>query len=143
MAWLVVYLVATSLLAGVAWVVLIVVYPGFALVGDEEWPGYHAAHTRAITGVVLVPWAGQGVATVALLVAPPAGDRMAAAVLAVLALAGVALTLGWAVPAHNRLGASPSGGGPALVTLLRAHLVRSVVWSAGALSAAVWAGRTT
>lgn len=137
MDWLLVYLVATSVLAGVAWVVLIVVYPAFALVGPAEWPSYHAAHQRAITGVVVVPWIGQGVATVGLLVAPPDGDRIAAVALAVLALAGVVLTVGWAVPAHSRLGAVPTATGAALVALMRAHLVRSVVWSASAILAAV------
>ena len=55
MVWLVVHLVATAVLTGVAWVSLGVIYPAFALVGPAEWPGYHAAHVRAITRVIVVP----------------------------------------------------------------------------------------
>jgi hypothetical protein len=67
--WLVVHLVAVSALAGIGWVVQCVVYPAFALVGASEWAAYHARHTRAITPVVGLPWAAQGISTVALLLA--------------------------------------------------------------------------
>ena len=60
MVWLVVHLVATAMLTGVAWVSLVVIYPAFALVGPAEWPGYHAAHVRAITRVIVAPWVGAG-----------------------------------------------------------------------------------
>jgi hypothetical protein len=137
MAWLVVHLAATAVLAGVAWVVQVVVYPAFALVGPERWPDYHAAHTRAITRVVLLPWLAQGVSTVALLLAPPAGDLAAVIVLAALALAGIVLTFAGAVPAHDRLGKQADGAGPLLARLMRVHLVRSMVWSASVVLAAV------
>ena len=78
MLWLVVHLVATAVLTGVAWASLGVIYPAFALVGAAEWPGYHAAHVRAITRVIVVPWVAQGVSTAALLLDPPDG-RFAAA----------------------------------------------------------------
>ena len=38
MVWLVVHLVSTAMLTGVAWVSLVVIYPAFALVGPAEWP---------------------------------------------------------------------------------------------------------
>jgi len=55
-AWLAVHLVAVAVLAGVGWVVQVVVYPAFRLVGPGEWARYHAHHLRAITPVVTVPW---------------------------------------------------------------------------------------
>ena len=136
MNWLGGYLVATSVLAGIGWVVQFVVYPGFALVGAARWPEYHAAHLRGITRAVVVPWVAQGSATVGLLVVPPNGDRGTAVALAALALAAVVLTVAGAVPAHERLGAAADGGGPHLVTLMRVNLVRSLVWSAAALLSA-------
>ena len=137
MTWLVVHLVATAVLAGVAWVVQVVVYPAFALVGPEQWPAYQAAHIRSITQVVLLPWALQGISTVGLLLAPPAGNLTVSVALAVLALAGVVLTFAGAVPAHNRLAQQTDGAGPVLRRLMRVHLVRSLVWSASAVLTAV------
>ncbi len=137
MVWLVVHLVATAVLTGVAWASFAVIYPAFALVGPTEWPSYHAAHVRAITRVVVGPWVVQGASTVALLLDPPDGAFAVAAVLAALALAAVVLTFAGAVPAHNRLGTTATGGGPVLTRLNRVHLVRSLVWSAATVFAAV------
>lgn len=137
MAWLVVHLVATAVLTGVAWVSLGVIYPAFALVGPAQWPGYHAAHVRAITRVIVVPWVAQGVSTAALLLDPPGGDLTAAVALAALALAAVVLTFLGAVPAHNRLGAAAAVDAHVLTRLNRVHLVRSVVWSAETALAAL------
>jgi hypothetical protein len=136
--WLVVHLVAVAVLAGVGWVVQLVVYPAFALVGDPEWPRYHDRHMRAITRVVTVPWLAQGVSTGALLLAPGPVGLPVAAVLAALALVTVAATVGAAVPAHGRLATAP---GPAdLATLLRANLVRTLAWTGStALAAALLA----
>ena len=65
--WLVVHLTASAVLTGVGWVVQLVVYPAFRLVGGDAWAPYHRAHTRAITRVVGLPWLVQGVSTAALL----------------------------------------------------------------------------
>jgi hypothetical protein len=137
MVWLVVHLVATAMLTGVAWLSLVVIYPAFALVGPAEWPGYHAAHVRAITRVIVAPWLAQGVSTAALLLDPPDGAPAAAVALACLALAAVVLTFAAAVPAHNRLSAAATADGPVLTRLNRVHLVRSLVWSAETALAAL------
>lgn len=135
-AWLLVHLVAVAVLAGVGWVVQLVVYPAFGLVGAGEWARYHDGHMRAITRVVTVPWLAQGVSTAALLLAPGPVGLPVAAVLAALALVTVAATIGAAVPAHGRLAAAP---GPSdLATLLRANLVRTLAWTGStALAAAL------
>ena len=86
------------MLAGVGWVVQLVVYPAFRLVGADEWVRYHGTHTRAISRVVALPWLAQGVSTAALLIAPAAGGRPAAAVLAALALVTVVATVAQRCP---------------------------------------------
>ncbi|MDT7581529.1 MAG: hypothetical protein QOK35_2793 [Pseudonocardiales bacterium] len=134
-AWLVVHLVAVAALAGVGWVVQLVVYPAFALVAVPGWARYHERHMRAITRVVALPWLVQAVSTAALLVAPGAGGRGAAVALAGLALVTVAATVGAAVPAHGRLAAPPA---PAdLTVLLRANLARTLAWTGSTVLAAV------
>jgi hypothetical protein len=136
--WLVAHLVSVALLAGVGWVVQIVVYPGFERVGRAEWAAYHAGHTRGIARVVAVPWILQAVSTVALLVAPPSGQRLATLVLAALALAGVAATVLVAVPAHRRLDGPERERRTELAVLLRANLVRTWAWTLStALAAAL------
>lgn len=127
-AWLLVHLVATTALAAVGWLVQLVVYPSFALVGAREWDAFHDRHRRAIAVVVGPPWLAQAVAVVLLTVAL----GTAGAVLAALALAGVLLTVLAAVPEHARLVA-----GGDLRRLLRANLARTLVWSASAAASAV------
>jgi hypothetical protein len=126
--WLQLHLVSTAVLAGVGWVVQVVVYPAFALVGPAEWPAYHRQHLRRIGWVVGPPWLVQGVSVGALLLASP----WEFAPLAVLAAAGVVLTVAGAVPAHDRLET-----GRDLRRLLRANLLRTLVWSAATVVAAV------
>jgi hypothetical protein len=132
--WLVVHLVAVAVLTGVGWVVQVVVYPAFRLVGTDGWARYHAAHTRAITRVVGLPWLVQGISTAALLLVPPPGGLFVAGVLAALAVVTVVMTVVAAVPAHGRLA---EASGPADVTLLlRANLVRTLAWTGSTVLAA-------
>ena len=137
MGWLVLHLVACAVLTGVGWVVQLVVYPAFALVGHDRWAAYHAAHTRGITWVVALPWLVQGVSIAVLLLSPPPGAWGGGVVLGGLALATGVLTFAAAVPAHRRRGEAPDGGGPVLRSLMRAHLVRSLLWSASVVVSAV------
>ena len=46
-------LAATLYMWGVIWTIQVVHYPLFARVGAGEWAGYHSAHTRLITFIVL------------------------------------------------------------------------------------------
>lgn len=133
-AWLVVHLVAVAVLAGVGWVVQIVVYPAFRLVGPGEWARYHDRHMRAVGQVVAVPWLVQGVSTAALLFAPTVRGPAVVAVLAALALVTVVATVAAAVPVHVRLTAAPDAAD--LTALLRANLVRTLAWSGSAAVAA-------
>mgnify|MGYP001035937625 FL=1 len=123
---------AVAVLTGVGWVVQIVVYPAFALVGGAEWAAYHRRHGSAIAVVVLLPWLVQGVSTAALLLE---GLTPASVALAVLALATVVLTVAAAVPAHGLLSATQDPG--TLRCLLRANLLRTLCWTASTLLAAL------
>lgn len=121
--WLLAHLVATTALAAVGWLVQLVVYPSFALVGAAEWDRFHARHQRSIAVVVGPPWVAQAVSVALLTLAlglPGAG-------LGALALAGVLITVLGAVPEHGRL--TP---GADLRRLLRANLARTLVWTASA-----------
>lgn len=135
MPWLLVHLVATVALAGIGWMVQIVVYPAFALVDDTQWPRYHRAHQRATALVVTPPWLVQGVAVVALALDHPAGTALSAvAALGMLALTGVLLTALVAVPAHARLAERTA---PTLRRLLVANLARTLAWTASAALSAL------
>ena len=75
---LTVHAVAVSALAGLAWVVQLVVYPAFLLVGPTPaWRAFHDAHSRAMALAVVLPWAAQGVTLGLLLLARPAGVPLA------------------------------------------------------------------
>ncbi len=123
---------ATCSLAGLVWVVQLVVYPAFLTVGPTPaWAGYHAAHSRAMTTVVLVPWAVHGLTCALLLLDRPAGVPLPLALLAgALGLATVAVTAGASVPLHTRLGA---GYDPVLARrLLSTNRLRVAAWTGAA-----------
>ena len=129
-----VHLVATAALAGLVWVVQLVVYPSFLLVGaTPAWPAVHAAHTRAVTLAVGPPWAAQGV-TLTLLVARD-GLSPLLAVTGLLALIAVAVTVGVSVPLHTRLGRAYDE--VAARRLVTTNWLRTATWTAGTVCAAL------
>jgi uncharacterized membrane protein len=71
MALEVVNLVLAAYMAGVGWIVQLVLYPLFAQVGAAEWPAYHAMHSRRITPVVAPAMLAHPVVALALLVSRP------------------------------------------------------------------------
>jgi hypothetical protein len=125
MALLLVHLTATAALAGLVWVVQLVVYPSFLLVGAADRTGaafaaVHAAHTRAVTWAVGPPWAVQGASLAALLVRD--GLSPLRVLTGLLALATVVVTVTVQVPLHARLdrGWGRAGRAPAGVDELAA-----------------------
>jgi hypothetical protein len=123
----------TLLLAGLAWTVAVVVYPGFSLVTDRSiWSAFHDAHSRRVAIVVGPPWAVQGVAAVGLLLTRPAGVALWVAVAAATAaLAMVGTTVLGAVPVHIGLGRGPD---PQLLRRLRFwHWWRTAAWTGSAV----------
>jgi hypothetical protein len=117
------------LLAGLSWVVQLVVYPSFRVVGrTSEWQRFHAQHSRRITWVVGPPWLLQAVTLSVLLLRFDHPVLLAAA--SVLALATVALTVLGAVPLHQRL----SDYDDDLVRrLLVVSAWRTAAWTGGAV----------
>jgi hypothetical protein len=124
---------ATCFLAGVGWVVQLVVYPSFRVVGPtSRWRTFHDAHSRGIAAAVGPAWALQGACSAVLLIQ---GDHLPFVVpIAALAAAAVALTVIWAVPAHRRLEAYDE---QVLSALRRVHAWRTAAWSAGAVLSGV------
>ena len=134
MALLLVHLTATAALAGLVWVVQLVVYPSFLLVGGTAtWPAVHAAHTRAVARAVGPPWAVQG-ATLALVLARD-GLTPLLCVTGLLALATVVVTVAVSVPLHTRLGQAYD---PADARrLVATNWLRTGAWTAGTVCAAL------
>ena len=123
---------ATCALAGLVWTVQLVVYPAFLTVGPTAaWAGHHAAHTRAMALVVMVPWAVHGATCALLLLRRPAGVPLPLVLLAgALGLVTVVVTVAVSVPLHTRLGA---GYDPALAQrLISTNWWRTAAWTASA-----------
>lgn len=131
---------ATTGLAGLCWVVQVVVYPSFLSAGPTSaWPAVHAHHTRAMAAVVTLPWAVQGLTLAVLLLRRPAGAPLWLLLLAgVLAATTVAVTAVWSVPLHGRL----AGGydEPLARRLVATNWLRTAAWTAGAACALALAG---
>ena len=134
MALLLVHLTATAALAGLVWVVQLVVYPSFRLVGGgPSWPAVHAAHTRAVALVVGPPWAVQGVTVAALLLRD--GPSPLLLLTGALALATVVVTVGVSVPLHTRLGEAYDD--ETAQRLVSTNWLRTAAWTGGTLCAAL------
>ena len=127
---------ATAALAGLVWVVQLLVYPAFRTVGPTPaWPEHHRAHSTAITRLVALPWLVQGVAVAVLLLREPGPLVL---LTAALAATTVAVTVLVSVPLHVRLGQAYDDA--TAVRLIRTNWLRTAAWTAGAVCAAVLAG---
>ncbi|MBD2770267.1 hypothetical protein IC235_20465 [Hymenobacter sp. BT664] len=116
-------------LTGLIWTVQVVHYPGFGLVPKEAWAAFHAAHTRRMSQVVLVPmvvelglalwlaWAGRA--------ALPSGVGWWSLVLVLLIWAA---TFFISVPFHNRL--AQGYDYIAIDGLVRTNWLRTLAWTA-------------
>jgi hypothetical protein len=119
---------ATLLMAGMVWTVQVVHYPLFSLVGPGAFPAYERAHTRRIAGLLAVPWALEGLSSVWIAAAPPAGVPAGLAVAGLVA-AGVPVlvTVAHSVRQHARLA---DGFAPEVLRrLLVGNAVRTAAWT--------------
>lgn len=133
MVWALFVTVASSwYLVGLTWVVDLVTYPSFSLVGDKEWPAYHRSHTAKITAAVAPAWILQAVGLAGWLLDPPAGTLPWAICCAILAVVAVVITVARAVPAHEALAVRYEQS--LQQQLLRWHRIRSISWTLCALS---------
>jgi hypothetical protein len=120
---------ATWMMVGVIWFVQIIHYPLFTRVGPDQFVDYETANTRLTAYVVGPPMAIEGLTSLLLLFAPPAGiDRLWS--LVGLGLLGLALlsTIAVQVPAHNEL--SQRFDERTVDRLVTTNWVRTVAWSA-------------
>ena len=113
-------------LLGLTAVVGFVTYPGFALVGPQQWSSFHAHHTRAIVAAVGPAWLVQGVASIRWLVVQP--HRSAPWIHGALVAGAVVATIIGAVPQHDEL--ARTGDRRHLSRLRAWHRVRSLCWLA-------------
>jgi hypothetical protein len=129
--------VATLVLVGVIWTIQVVHYPLFAAVGTDGFAAYEAAHSTRITALIALPWAVQGLTTVALLLAPPAGPpRWLVWLAAALAVVPVLVTVALSVPAHQQL--ADGFDAAAHARLVGTNWLRTAAWTVhGAVATAL------
>jgi hypothetical protein len=114
-------LALAAYMTGVIWVVQVVLYPSFALVGEADRAAYHAAHSRRITPVVAPAMLAHPLVALALL-----AERPGVLAAVNLALAGGLLLVTATVFArlHARLTRST------VDRLVRRNAPRAVAWTA-------------
>ncbi len=123
------HVASTLFMVGMIWTIQVVHYPLFALVGTAQFPAYEAAHSTRITAVIALPWAVQGLTTLALLLAPPDGlPRPLIWSAAVLAVVPVLVTVLASVPAHTALGSGFDA--VAHTRLVATNWLRTAAWTA-------------
>ena len=94
----------TAYSTGVSWQAQFVSYPLFGQVSSEAFAAYHLAYNDAIPGVVIIPGFLGFLTCIAFFFTRPAGvTRIAAALVAVSGLGSILVTVGWAIPMHDRL----------------------------------------
>lgn len=121
---------ATALHAGFQLVVTVLVYPALAEVPSASWTRAHAAHSRRITPVVGVVYAGLIAAGTVAVLDDPSPAQLLAVAASVVALA---VTAAVAAPAHGRLGEPRNPD--VLRRLVRADRFRCVAALAAAAAA--------
>ena len=131
MTLLLLVLVAATMMAGLSCFVSVVHYPLFALVGAQEFPAYHAAHSARTTWVVVGPMVVELAGSAVLVVHRPDGVSAAAAVAGLVLAAAWGVTFLCSVPDHGRLarGYDRRVG----LRLERFHHLRTALWSAHAV----------
>lgn len=117
---------ASCAMAGVLWIVQLVVYPAFAIVPVDTLPTYAVAHARRITPIVaplMLVEAVTFVALVAMKVEMPAWLVIAGGLTLV---ANWVSTFLWQVPLHGRI---QRGDVDAIAKLVRSNWLRTLCWS--------------
>lgn len=117
---------AACAMAGVLWIVQLVVYPAFRLVRTDDLPTHASTHAARITPVVgplmLLEAAGFG----GLLVMQASIPTWLLVAGAITLVVNWLSTFLWQVPLHGRL---QRGDGRAIEPLVRSNWLRTVVWT--------------
>lgn len=130
------HLLSTVFMTGVIWIVQILHYPLFNMVGRQNFAAYEAAHTNLIAVVVMPAMLLELVLTVMIFFAPPTSvpsslNWLNAVLLAVIWLSTAFLQ----VPQHAIL--SSGFDEKAYRTLVNSNWIRTVAWSTKAVIATV------
>jgi uncharacterized membrane protein len=133
---LLLHLIATVFMTGVIWIIQILHYPLFNMVGRENFAAYEAAHTNLITVVVMPAMLLELVLTIMIFFAPPANipsslNWLNAVLMGIIWLSTAFLQ----VPQHAIL--SSGFDEKAYGTLVNSNWIRTVAWSAKAVIATV------
>lgn len=119
---------------GLVWLVQVVHYPLFALVGASAFPAYHAAHTRLVTLVVAPLMVVEAAAAVWIVAARADEAWVTWTGLTLVAVVWLA-TFGLSVPRHDAL--MRDGYDLAVIeSLVATNWVRTVAWTLRAAVAA-------
>jgi hypothetical protein len=117
---------------GQIWLVQIVVYPLFGKVGPAEYVAYHRYYSSRIPLPVIIPGFTSFLLPLALVFVRPAPVPLWLALANVACgLVGLAVTVGWEIPRHDRL---ERGGKqePVIRELIRYNWPRTLALSASA-----------
>jgi uncharacterized membrane protein len=133
------HLIATVFMTGVIWIIQILHYPLFNMVGRENFAAYEAAHTNLITLVVMPTMLLELILTAMIFFAPPTSvpsslNWLNAVLLGVIWFSTAFLQ----VPQHSIL--SSGFDEKAYRMLVNSNWIRTVAWSAKAViaTAMVW-----
>ncbi len=130
------HLIATVFMTGVVWIIQMLHYPLFNMVGRENFAAYEAAHTNLITVVVMPAMLLELIFTAIIFFAPPSNIPSSLSWLNAVLLAVIWFSTAFLqVPQHRVL----SGGfnETAYRMLVNSNWIRTVAWSAKALIATV------
>jgi uncharacterized membrane protein len=130
------HLIATVFMTGVIWIIQILHYPLFNMIGRENFVAYEAAHTNLITVVVMPAMLLELILTAMIFFAPPASipsslNWLNAVLLGVIWFSTAFLQ----VPQHSIL--SSGFDEKAYRMLVNSNWIRTVAWSAKAVIATV------
>ena len=121
--------VLTLYCTGGSWMLQIVSYPTYHLVGEQEFVPFHTASGKRLIPVFVVPAVLACLLLIALVFLKPAGAPFWSAVVA--ALCGITIlvtTIALEVPKHNLL--DKSGKDASLIdALVRDNLPRAIAWT--------------
>lgn len=125
------HLVVTWFMVGLIWTIHVVHYPLFSKVGDTTYLDFQAAHVDRIGRLLAVPWAVEGLAAAAILLAATTSQGrsfLVPATIGALAMGVVLVVSGfWSAPAHGQLA---DGFDPDVHDrLMAADLVRALAWT--------------
>jgi len=126
-------LLSSWYLVGLAVTVATNVYPSFDFVDEDKWETFHTHHSNRISWAVGVAWTAQAVGLALWLFTGPRATFAMWILCALCALGAVGLTIFSAVPIHQKLS---QGFDSELQKRLRtAHMLRTISWVLGALFA--------